>query len=87
MTIGSIDQSLSDSENRDFETLKITRDVLQELLRTDTSVDKDSWGEDGKLLLSMGMSSDFETALKAGADVVRVGTGIFGARPKKGESN
>ena len=39
------------------------------------------------LLLSMGMSHDFELALKAGADVVRVGTGIFGARPpKKGEA-
>ena len=39
-----------------------------------------------RLLLSMGMSHDFELALGAGADIVRVGTGIFGARPpKKGE--
>ena len=38
-----------------------------------------------RLLLSMGMSHDFELALRAGADIVRVGTGIFGARaPKKG---
>jgi PLP dependent protein len=29
------------------------------------------------------MSHDFEMALRAGADVVRVGTGIFGARPPK----
>jgi len=36
-----------------------------------------------RLLLSMGMSHDFELALRAGADVVRVGTGIFGARPPK----
>jgi PLP dependent protein len=36
-----------------------------------------------RLLLSMGMSHDFEMAVKAGADVVRVGTGIFGARPPK----
>ena len=36
-----------------------------------------------RLLLSMGMSHDFEPALRAGADVVRVGTGIFGARPPK----
>ena len=34
-----------------------------------------------RLLLSMGMSHDFEMALRTGADVVRVGTGIFGARP------
>ena len=39
-----------------------------------------------RLLLSMGMSHDFEMALRAGADIVRVGTGIFGARPpKKGQ--
>lgn len=36
-----------------------------------------------RLLLSMGMSHDFELALRADADVVRVGTGIFGARPPK----
>ncbi|KAF7972957.1 hypothetical protein HWV62_34241 [Athelia sp. TMB] len=87
MTIGSIDQSLSDSDNKDFETLKVTRDALQGLLGADASVEKNSWGEDGRLLLSMGMSSDFEAALKAGANVVRVGTGIFGTRHKKGEGN
>ncbi|QCE32347.1 YggS family pyridoxal phosphate-dependent enzyme [Acetobacteraceae bacterium] len=31
--------------------------------------------------LSMGMSSDFELAIAAGATFVRVGTAIFGARP------
>ena len=36
-----------------------------------------------RLLLSMGMSNDFELALRAGSDIVRVGTGIFGARPPK----
>lgn len=30
--------------------------------------------------LSMGMSSDFEVAVEEGATIVRVGTGIFGAR-------
>ncbi len=30
--------------------------------------------------LSMGMSGDFEQAIEAGATVVRVGTGLFGAR-------
>lgn len=33
-----------------------------------------------KLLLSMGMSADFDLAIKAGSDLVRVGTAIFGAR-------
>ncbi|KZP17678.1 hypothetical protein FIBSPDRAFT_746671 [Athelia psychrophila] len=87
MTIGSIDQSLSDSENKDFETLKVTRDALHKLLEADASVTEKSWGQEGRLLLSMGMSSDFEAALKADADVVRVGTGIFGSRHKKGEGN
>lgn len=32
--------------------------------------------------LSMGMSSDYETAIKLGATHVRVGTAIFGTRPK-----
>ena len=31
--------------------------------------------------LSMGMSHDFETAIRAGATMVRVGSAIFGARP------
>ncbi len=31
-------------------------------------------------LLSMGMTSDFEVAIEEGSDMVRVGTGIFGAR-------
>ena len=33
-------------------------------------------------LLSMGMSDDFETAIRFGATHVRVGTAIFGERPK-----
>lgn len=37
--------------------------------------------------LSMGMSGDFETAIGFGATHVRVGTAIFGARPKPAETN
>lgn len=32
--------------------------------------------------LSMGMSGDYETAIRLGATHIRVGTAIFGARPK-----
>ena len=35
------------------------------------------------LLLSMGMSADYEVAVEEGASLVRVGTGIFGARNYK----
>jgi pyridoxal phosphate enzyme (YggS family) len=34
--------------------------------------------------LSMGMSGDFEVAIEEGASVVRVGSAIFGSRPKVG---
>jgi len=80
MTIGSLSESLSVDQNRDFDLLKETRDKLQTTLK-EQGVDR--WGEDGKLILSMGMSSDFEAALGAGSDIVRVGTGIFGERVKK----
>lgn len=37
-------------------------------------------------LLSMGMSADFETAIKFGATHVRVGSALFGARTQNGEA-
>jgi uncharacterized pyridoxal phosphate-containing UPF0001 family protein len=36
----------------------------------------------GLKLLSMGMSADFESAINLGATHVRVGSAIFGTRPK-----
>jgi uncharacterized pyridoxal phosphate-containing UPF0001 family protein len=36
----------------------------------------------GLTLLSMGMSADFATAIAFGATHVRVGSAIFGGRPK-----
>lgn len=86
MTIGSLEQSLAASErekNADFERLRGTRDILKEyLIQKHAGV---PWGQEitRNLVLSMGMSSDFEAALRAGADIVRVGTGIFGQRPEK----
>jgi len=86
MTIGALEQSLNASateKNADFEKLKETRDKLKEYLATEH--EGSPWGRDasGHLVLSMGMSSDYEAALKAGSDIVRVGTGIFGQRPRK----
>ncbi len=37
-------------------------------------------------LLSMGMSGDYEIALEEGANIVRVGTSIFGAKPEAVEA-
>ena len=87
MTIGALELSLSASEtekNADFEKLKETRDILDKYLDDNYGEDR-NWGyeDTGRLLLSMGMSNDFEEALKSGSDIVRVGTGIFGQRAKK----
>ncbi len=40
----------------------------------------------GLPLLSMGMTADFETAIRFGATHVRIGTAIFGARSKAGDA-
>jgi PLP dependent protein len=54
---------------RRFETL---RDLQAQLVRDGLPLDT----------LSMGMSDDLEAAIAAGATMVRVGTAIFGPRPK-----
>jgi len=95
MTIGSIVESKSSEENKDFARLSETKSRLEEILRsTLEEAEGSNWGEeviDGngagegrrQLLLSMGMSSDFEEAIRQGSDFVRVGTGIFGQRQAK----
>jgi len=35
--------------------------------------------------VSMGMSDDFETAVAAGSTMIRLGTGLFGPRPRRGD--
>ncbi|KAI0247653.1 hypothetical protein BJV78DRAFT_1243701 [Lactifluus subvellereus] len=74
----------------DFTVLREARDRLVRMLPDDEgawgddeAVDMEDGRERRRLLLSMGMSADFELALRAGADVVRVGTSIFGGRPPK----
>lgn len=85
MTIGALSASIAhDAPNEDFATLVKTRDALHDALKSECANSVWGDGEDRRLLLSMGMSADFEDALRSGADVVRVGTGIFGARLKKG---
>ncbi|KAH9812463.1 hypothetical protein DFH28DRAFT_898983 [Melampsora americana] len=70
MTIGSIKESIHQSEdNQDFKRLIRIRDLLQERIGLEN------------LGLSMGMSSDFDLAIRMGSDNVRVGSKIFGERP------
>ena len=77
MTIGAIARSkatTAETENEDFLCLRETRDRIVRELGLDA------------LELSMGMSEDFEGALRLGSDQVRVGTTIFGDRPLKSEA-
>ena len=77
MTIGSWEASHDPSKpNPDFECLKQTKAELTRILQ-EQGVDL------GDLELSMGMSADFVQAAKEGSSSVRVGTRIFGERPKK----
>lgn len=74
MTIGSVNESLnSDGVNQDFLNLIDCRNKLASEFGFDAN----------KLELSMGMSSDFETAIQMGSTSVRVGSLIFGERDKK----
>jgi pyridoxal phosphate enzyme (YggS family) len=76
MTIGSWDASHDTSKpNPDFTSLSKTRETLTQKLK-----DK---GHSVERELSMGMSADFAQAVKEGSSSVRVGTRIFGERPKK----
>lgn len=62
------------------------RDVFKKLY--DLSVDIKSKNIDNVSMsaLSMGMTGDYQTAIEEGATMVRVGTGIFGARTRMGEN-
>ena len=75
MTIGAIARSQERQEegreNEDFVKLKEVRDEVQEALGGET------------LELSMGMSNDYESAVRCGSDEVRVGSNIFGERPAR----
>lgn len=78
MTIGSWDASHDPSKpNPDFETLKQSKTELARILkRAGEEIDENMFE------LSMGMSADFVQAVKEGSDSVRVGTKLFGERPK-----
>ena len=76
MTIGAIARSKGleeGSENEDFVRLVEVRDAVAKELEL----------EQQDLELSMGMSEDFESAVRCGSGEVRVGSTIFGERPAK----
>jgi PLP dependent protein len=75
MTMASYSENPEDSR----QTFIRCRELFEEIRRTGVG--------DGQFnILSMGMSGDFEVAIEEGANIVRVGTAIFGERPASGEA-
>ncbi|KAK9301186.1 hypothetical protein QLX08_006286 [Tetragonisca angustula] len=76
MTIGMFGYDVTKGPNPDFLCLKECREKVSKELGIDSK----------KIELSMGMSNDYEHAVELGSTNVRVGTAIFGERPKKDTS-
>ena len=62
--------------------LKTTEEITQRAMFNELRRMFDDLNQHGYQLdtLSMGMSADLEAAVKEGSNLLRIGTGIFGAR-------
>ena len=56
------------------------RPVFRELRKLSVDITKKKVDNVTMSVLSMGMTNDYQVAIEEGATMVRVGTGIFGAR-------
>ena len=56
------------------------RTVFADLRKLSVDIAKKNVDNVNVSILSMGMTNDYEVAVEEGATMVRVGTGIFGAR-------
>lgn len=56
------------------------REVFRKLKKLSVDIDEKNINNITMSVLSMGMTGDYEVAVQEGATMVRVGTGIFGAR-------
>ena len=79
MTIGAIARSKEAAEGKENEDFLVLRDIRDQ-------VAKDLELKQDELELSMGMSDDFESAIRCGSNEVRIGSTIFGERPSKGDA-
>lgn len=64
-----------------FDAPEMARPYFEKLHDLSQSLDAENIPNVDMKELSMGMSGDFETAVEAGATLVRIGTAIFGHRP------
>ena len=58
----------------------ILRQVFRNLYNLFLDISQKKYHNSNMEFLSMGMSTDFEVAIKEGANIIRVGTAIFGSR-------
>ena len=56
------------------------REVFQKLYQLSVDIKKKNIDNVNMCVLSMGMTGDYQVAIEEGASMIRVGTGIFGAR-------
>ena len=56
------------------------RPVFAKLRKLSVDINAENIDNVNMSILSMGMTNDYEVAIEEGATMVRVGTGIFGAR-------
>lgn len=59
------------------------RSIFRVLKQLSVDIERKNIDNVSMNVLSMGMTGDYETAIEEGATIVRVGTGIFGARDYK----
>lgn len=62
------------------ENAEENRDIFAKLHKLSVDIDAKNIDNTSMSVLSMGMTNDYEVAVEEGATMVRVGTGIFGAR-------
>ena len=60
--------------------LKKNRPVFRKLYQLSVDIKKKNIDNVNMSVLSMGMTGDYQVAVEEGATMIRVGTGIFGAR-------
>jgi PLP dependent protein len=63
-----------------FDDPEMTRPYFSELRELSAALEQEQPGCLGKRHLSMGMSNDFQVAIREGSTMVRIGTAIFGVR-------
>ena len=61
----------------------VQREFFTKLNDIFIDISREKLDNSNRLYLSMGMSSDYDLAIECGANLVRIGTGLFGDRNYK----